>query len=71
MITVDMTRKELQDALRFQLELEQAVEAYRKLGYEFSTDNEQYQLCWEAKRKLEAQKAEVSRINSLLRGYIR
>jgi pyruvate-formate lyase-activating enzyme len=71
MITVDMTRKELQDALRFQLELEQAVEAYRLAGYHVSVESESYYRWKRAQERLEAQKREVDRLNQLLKGYTR
>lgn len=71
MITVDKTRKELQDALRFQLELDEAVKAYQAAGYDYSLEPEEYQKYEEAVSKLDRQKEEVASLESLLRGYIR
>lgn len=71
MITVDMTRAELQSALRFQLELEQAEKAYREAGYDISTVPDEFMKYDEVNQKLSKQRAKVVELNTILRGYIR
>lgn len=70
MITVDMTRKELQIAIRLLVELEQAEISYRMAGYPFR-DTEKKVQYEEIVQRLTEQRAKVAELESILRGYTR
>ena len=71
MITVDTVRSELQAALRFQLELEQAERVYRNANYDISLVTEEWMKYDEVAQKLSKQRAKVAELHRILLEYNR